>query len=47
MAKIFRTLLIAAVNAIKEFLAFATKECFYSGLTNITNNGCTDLGSIG
>lgn len=44
MARIFRALLIAAVNTIKEFFAFATKECLERGLVNITNNGCTDLG---
>lgn len=44
MARIFRALLIAAVNAIQEFFAFATKECLEEGLANITNNGCTDLG---
>lgn len=45
MARIFRALLIAAVNAIQEFFAFATKECLEYGLKNITNNGCTDLGN--
>ena len=45
MARIFRALLIAAVNAIQEFFAFATKECLEEGLVNITNNGCTDLGN--
>lgn len=39
MAKIFRTLLVAAVNAIKEFLAFATKECLEAGLKNATMVG--------
>ena len=34
MAKIFRTLLVAAVNAIKEFLAFATPECLEPSLIN-------------
>ena len=32
MARIFRTLLVAAVNAIKEFLAFATKNCLQDTL---------------
>lgn len=32
MARIFRTLLVAAVNAIKEFLAFATKGCLQDTL---------------
>ena len=32
MARIFRALLVAAVNAIKEFLAFATKGCLQDTL---------------
>lgn len=41
MAKIFRALLIAAVNTIKEFFAFATEDCFHTGLIN-----CEEVGTL-